>query len=137
MASSYGTAFQRLRWAAFFQVSVARGWRLEHALRSGNRSFSSPAAHARLLLAEFVAQGSIAHRLAQDLLTLLERVVRTSCAAETINSVLRPFRESRHECTDQTSRQLFLLGVHEFLRFFSGWDTLTLPQTHGSFLSDF
>jgi hypothetical protein len=42
------------------------------------------------------------------LLTLLESVVRTSCAAETVNNVLRLFLKSRRECTDQTSRQLFL-----------------------------
>ena len=94
-------------WAAFFQASVARVWRLEHALRNGNRSFASAAAQARQLLTEFVKDNPPVHLLAQDLLTLLERVVRTSCAAEAINSVLRPFLESRRECTDQTSRQLF------------------------------
>ena len=61
-------------------------------------------------------------RYEQYLLTLLERVVRTSCAAEAINSVLRPFLESRRECTDQTSRQLFLnlftlwFNLHKFDR---------------------
>ena len=37
-----------------------------------------------------VVDGPTAQRLAEDLLTLLERKVRTSSAAETINSVLRP-----------------------------------------------
>jgi hypothetical protein len=100
--------FTDAAWAAFFQTTVARTWRLEHALRNGHRSFSQAASHARQLLTEFVTDDPIAHHLAQDLLTLLESVVRTSCAAETVNSVLRPFLESRRECTDQTSRQLFL-----------------------------
>ena len=60
--------------------------------------------------------------LAQDLLNLLEQVVRTSSAAEAINSVLRPFMNSRREATDQTSRQLFLnlfclwFNMHKFDR---------------------
>ena len=95
-------------WAAFFQATVARVWRLEHAIRIGHRTFATAAAQARQLLTEFVADDPLARLLAQDLLTLLEQVVRTSCAAEAINSVLRPFLESRRECTDQTSRQLFL-----------------------------
>jgi len=41
-------------------------------------------------------------------LNLLERTVRTSCAVETINSVLRPYFDRRRECTDLNSRQLFL-----------------------------
>jgi len=95
-------------WAAFFQATVARTWRLEHALRNGHRSFAQAAFQSRQLLTEFIADDPTAHHLAQDLLALLESVVRTSCAAEAVNSVLRPFLENRRECTDQTSRQLFL-----------------------------
>jgi hypothetical protein len=114
--------FPDAAWAAFFQATVARTWRLEHALRNGQRTFARAAAQARQLLTEFVSDDPIAHHLAQDLLTLLESVVRTSCAAETVNSVLRPFLESRRECTDQTSRQLFLnlftlwFNMHPFAR---------------------
>ena len=46
---------------------------------------------ARQLVAEFVADDPPAQHLAEELLTLLERTVRTSSAAETINSVLRPY----------------------------------------------
>jgi hypothetical protein len=55
-------------------------------------------------------------------LTLLERTVRTSSAAETINSVLRPYLNGRRECTDRVSRQLFLnvfalwFNMHRFER---------------------
>jgi len=97
------------QWAAFFQSHVAGLWRLEHAVHhNGHRHSSQALAETRLWVAEFVADDPVAHALAQDLLYLLERVVRTSSAAEAINSVLRPFMNNRRESTDQTSRQLFL-----------------------------
>ncbi len=109
-------------WADFFQASVARVWRLEHALRSGHRHFQAATVAARQWLAELVAEDPVAHGLAEDLLTLLERTVRTSCAAEAINSVLRPYLNGRRECTDPGSRQLFLnlfalwFNLHKFDR---------------------
>jgi hypothetical protein len=110
-------------WAAFFQAKVARLWRLEHAvLHSGQRQFAQALAEARQWVAEFVTDDPVAHSLAQDLLNLLERVVRTSSAAEAINSVLRPYFNNRREATDQTSRQLFLnlfwlwFNMHKFDR---------------------
>lgn len=96
------------QWAAFFQSTVAHLWRLEHAVRNGHRQYAQALAEACQWVAEFVTDDPTAHTLAQDLLSLLERVVRTSSAAENINSVLRPFMNSRRESTDQTSRQLFL-----------------------------
>ena len=114
--------FPEPEWARFFQASVARLWRLEHALRNGQRQFQAATLAARQLVAEFVADDPPAHRLAQELLSLLERTVRTSSAAETINSVLRPYLESRRECTDLVSRQLFLnlfalwFNMHKFER---------------------
>ena len=88
------------KWAAFFQACVARLWRLEHAVRNGHRNFQAAAVSARQWVAEFVVDDPGAHRLAEDLVTLLERTVRTSCAAEAINSVLRPYLNSRRESTD-------------------------------------
>jgi len=114
--------FPNPQWAAFFQSKVARLWRLEHALRNGHRQYTQALVEARQWVAEFVIDDPIAHALAQDLLNLLERVVRTSSAAENINSVLRPFMNSRRESTDQTSRQLFLnlfwlwFNMHKFDR---------------------
>jgi len=114
--------FPDRKWADFFQASVARVWRLEHALRSGHRQFQAATVTARQGVAELVAEDPQAHRLAEDLLTLLERTVRTSCAAETINSVLRPYLNGRRECTDLLSRQLFLnlfalwFNLHKFDR---------------------
>jgi hypothetical protein len=109
-------------WAAFFQASVARLWRLEHALRNGHGQFRKQVSAARQLVAEFIADDPQAQRLAEALLTLLEQLVRTSSAAETINSVLRPYLNRRRECTDQVSRQLFLnlfalwFNMHRFER---------------------
>jgi hypothetical protein len=109
-------------WAAFFQATVARLWRLEHALRNGHHQYLPALAETRLWVAEFVTNDPTAYALAQDLLNLLERVVRTSSAAEAINSVLRPFMNSRREATNQTSRQLFLnlfwlwFNMHKFDR---------------------
>jgi hypothetical protein len=110
-------------WAAFFQAKVARLWRLEHAvLHNGHRQYAQALAEARQWVAEFVTADPIAYSLAQDLLNRLERVVRTSSAAEAINSVLRPYFNSRRESTDQTSRQLFLnlfwlwFNMHKFDR---------------------
>lgn len=114
--------FPEADWAAFFQASVARLWRLEHALRNGQRQFQKKASAARQLVAEFIADDPQAQRLAEELLTLLEQAVRTSSAAETINSVLRPYLNRRRECTDQVSRQLFLnlfalwFNMHQFER---------------------
>jgi hypothetical protein len=114
--------FPDQKWAAFFQASVARLWRLEHARRNGHRNFQAAAVTARQWVAEFVVADPGAHRLAEDLMTLLERTVRTSCAAETINSVLRPYLNGRRESTDPLSRQLFLnlfalwFNLHKFDR---------------------
>jgi len=114
--------FPDRKWADFFQASVARLWRLEHALRSGHPHFQAATVTARQWLAELVAEDPQAHRLAEELVTLLERTVRTSCAAETINSVLRPYLNGRRECTDLLSRQLFLnlfalwFNLHQFDR---------------------
>jgi hypothetical protein len=109
-------------WATFFQATVARLWRLEHALRSGHQQFQATIHQIHQQVAELVADDPIAHALAQDLLNLLERVVRTSSAAEAINSVLRPYFNGRRESTNQTSRQLFLnlfalwFNMHKFDR---------------------
>lgn len=110
------------RTAAAFQATVARLWRLTHALRAGQRRYATRLATAQQQVAHWVAQDPVAQTLAEALLTLLEQVVRTSSAAETINSVLRPFLDSRREATDLTSRQLFLnlfqlwFNLHRFAR---------------------
>jgi hypothetical protein len=114
--------FQDHSSAICFQNSVARLWRLEHALRNGQTKFNKAALEAQQRLAAWIEGDPQIQALAEKLLNLLERTVRTSCAAETINSVLRPYLVRRRECTDLNSRQLFLnlfalwFNMHKFER---------------------
>jgi len=114
--------FQDHSSAACFQSSVARLWRLEHALRNGQKKFRKAALEAQLWLAAWIDDDPQLKELAEKLLCLLEKTVRTSCAAETINSVLRPYLDRRRECTDLKNRQLFLnlfvlwFNMHKFER---------------------
>jgi len=105
-----------------FQAAVARLWRLEHAVRNGQKSFAKSAAEAQQRLALWLEEYPQLQAQAEKLLSLLEAVVRTSSAAETINSVLRPYLDRRRECTDLVSRQCFLnlfvlwFNMHKFAR---------------------
>jgi hypothetical protein len=115
--------FQDHSSVVYFQASVARFWRLEHAVRrNGHKNFSENALKAQQWLAVWIDDDPQLKELAEKLLNILERTVRTSCAAETINSVLRPYLVRRRECTDLTSRQLFLnlfalwFNMHKFDR---------------------
>jgi hypothetical protein len=115
--------FQDHTAAACFQDSVARFWRLEHAVRhNGHAEFRKAALEAQQWLALWIEDDPSLQGLAEALLTLLERTVRTSSAAEAINSVLRPYLVRRRECTDLASRQLFLnlfvlwFNLHKFER---------------------
>jgi hypothetical protein len=115
--------FQDHASAALFQTSVARFWRLEHAVQhNGHKNFREAALEAQLWLAAWIEDDPKLKNLAEQLLNILIRVVRTSCAAETINSVLRPYLNRRRESTDLISRQLFLnlfalwFNMHKFDR---------------------
>jgi hypothetical protein len=114
--------FQASHTLAAFQASVARLWRLEHALRNGHPYFRKAAWEAQAWLACWIETDPSVQALAEQLLSLLESTVRTSSAAETINSVLRPYLDRRRECTDLVSRQLFLnlfvlwFNLHKFER---------------------
>jgi hypothetical protein len=114
--------FQDPEWAALFQASVARLWRLEHAVQNGRNKFRKAAHAAEQWLALWIEAEPEVQALAEKLLSVLERTVRTSSAAETINSVLRSYLDRRRECTDVVSRQLFLnlfalwFNLHRFER---------------------
>jgi hypothetical protein len=105
-----------------FQSRVARLWRWEHALRNGQTQFYKAGVEAKQWLADAIRIDPATQALAEKLLSLLEQVVRTSSAAETINSVLRPYLDRRRECTDRVSRQWFLnlfvlwFNLHKFDR---------------------
>jgi len=115
--------FQDHSSAASFQASVARFWRLEHAVqRNGHQNFRQAALDAQQFLTAWIEDDPQLKPLAERLLNILETTVRTSCAAETINSVLRPYLVRRRECTDLVNRQLFLnlfvlwFNMHKFER---------------------
>ena len=97
----------------FFQSTVARAWRLNRAVANGHISFRTQAEFATDLMAELVVDDPIAFELAEALLNLLEGVVRTSSAAETINSILRPYltvkRSFQRRDTAQAWLNLFCL----------------------------
>jgi len=103
----------------FCQSTVARAWRLNRAVTNGHDSFRAEAEFATALMAELVADDPQAFQLAEDLLNILESVVRTSCAAEAINSILRPYlfvkRSFQSRKTAQAWLNLFCLWFNMHL----------------------
>lgn len=59
-------------------------------------------------MAELVADDPLALQLAEQLLNILESVVRTSCAAETINSILRPYLFVKRSFQSRKTAQAWL-----------------------------
>lgn len=106
----------------FFERTVARAWRLNRALVNGHRQFRNEAAFSLALLAELITDDEELRALSDDLLNILENVVRTSCAAETVNSVLKPYlwvkRSFQSRETAQNWFNLFRLWfcMHPFKR---------------------
>jgi hypothetical protein len=92
----------------FFQATVARAWRLNRAVANGHTSFRSEAEFATALMAELVADDPVAFKLAEALLNILEGVVRTSCAAEAINSILRPYLTIKRSFQSRKTAQAWL-----------------------------
>ncbi len=106
----------------FFERTVARAWRLNRALVNGHRQFRAEAEFALDLVAELITDVELLQALADELLNILENVVRTSCAAETVNSVLKPYlwvkRSFQSRKTAQNWFNLFRLWfcMHPFKR---------------------
>ncbi len=92
----------------FFQRTVARAWRLKRAVANGHTVFRSPAEFATALLTELVVDDPVALQLAEALLNILEGVVRTSCAAETINSILRAYLTVKRSFQSRKTAQAWL-----------------------------
>jgi hypothetical protein len=94
----------------FFERAIARAWRLNRALVNGHRHFRAAAEDALALVAELVADDEDLHGLAEELLTILEDVIRTSCAAETVNSILKAYlRVKRSFQSRETAQNWFNL----------------------------
>ena len=106
----------------FFERTVARAWRLNRALVNGHRQFRAQAEFALDLVAELIADVELLQALADELLNILENVIRTSCAAETVNSILKPYlwvkRSFQSRKTAQNWFNLFRLWfcMHPFKR---------------------
>jgi hypothetical protein len=101
---------------------------------NGQKKFNKAALEAQQWLVAWIEGDPQIQALAEKLLNLLERTVRTSCAAETINSVLRPYFDRRRECTDLNSRQLFLnlfaLWFNRLLAKVESWDLYPLIRAN-------
>lgn len=100
--------FQREDDRKFFRASVARAWRLNRALENGHKSFANEAKFAKDLIAELLLDDPKAHQLAEALFNILEGVIRTSCAAETINSILRPYLTMKRSFQSRKTAQAWL-----------------------------
>jgi hypothetical protein len=92
----------------FFQATVARAWRLQRAVANGHTAFRAEAQFATALLAEVLREAPHLLPLAEALCTILESVVRTSCAAEAINSVLRPYLTIKRSFQSRATAQAWL-----------------------------
>ena len=91
-----------------FQATVARAWRLNRAVANGHTSFRHEAEFVNELLAALVDADPVAFQLAEALLNILEGVVRTSCAAETVNSILRPYLTVKRSFHSRETAQAWL-----------------------------
>jgi hypothetical protein len=92
----------------FFQASVARAWRLERAVANGHTAFRHQAEFATEVMTALIADDPTAVQLAEDLLNILEGVVRTSCAAEAVNSILRPYLTVKRSFQSRETAQAWL-----------------------------
>jgi hypothetical protein len=92
----------------FFQATVARAWRLNRAVANGHTAFRHEAEFVNELMSVLVADDPAALQVAQDLLNILEGVVRTSCAAEAVNSILRPYLTVKRSFQSRETAQAWL-----------------------------
>lgn len=94
--------------ASLFERAVARAWRLQRALTNGHRRLRSEAELAEADVSALVGQDAVARQLAERLTALLETVVRTSSASETINSILKPLLWAHRQFVNRESAQHWL-----------------------------
>jgi len=94
----------------FFERLTARAWRLQRAVINGHRSFGPASQRALALLDAIIADDPTLPSLAQSLMTILEQTIRTSCAAETVNSIIKSYlRTKRSFQSRQTAQNWFNL----------------------------
>lgn len=94
----------------FFERLTARTWRLQRAVINGHHSFGQASQRSLALLEAIIADDPALRSLAQNLMTILEQTIRTSCAAETVNSIIKPYlRIKRSFQSRQTAQNWFNL----------------------------
>jgi len=93
--------------------SVARHWRLQHEVQSNqHRSFRPALAQAEQDMLLWIEADPFLEQWAKQLHTLLDRVQRTSSAAENINSILKPvLTRKKHFANAQTAHNFIALFV--------------------------
>ncbi len=114
--------FEHPELVLLFERAVARAWRLDRALVNGHTRLRASAARATANLDALVGRDPRSRDLADRLYALLDIVVRTSCASENVNSVLKPLIWAHRHFPSRQSAQawlnLFILwfNMHVFQR---------------------
>ena len=114
--------FEEPELVLLFERAVARAWRLDRALVNGHTRLRATAARATANLDALVGRDPLSRELADRLYALLDLVVRTSCASENVNSVLKPLIWAHRHFPSRQSAQswlnLFILwfNMHVFQR---------------------
>lgn len=94
----------------FFQATVARARRAarRRAVANGHTAFRHEAVFVNECVAALVADDPVAFQLTEEFLNILEGIVRTSCAAEAVNSLLRPYRTVKRSFHSRETAQAWL-----------------------------
>jgi len=109
--------------ATILERAAARAWRLSRAITNGHYRLRAAADRAAADLDALIGQDAVARQLADRLIALLDGVVRTSCASECINSILKPMLWAHRYFANRQAAQrwlnLFILW-HNMRRFERG-----------------
>jgi cysteine sulfinate desulfinase/cysteine desulfurase-like protein len=71
------------------------------------------------MLAELIVNDPKAHQLAEELLNILERVFRTSCATETVNSIIKPYLWGQAQLPKSQVRSELALSLYPEIQYAS------------------
>ena len=91
-----------------FLHTVARHWRLQQALTNGHPLFQATARRAEDVMTQLCDSHLQGHRLAKQLLTLLNAACRTSSLIECVNGLLKQFLRNHKAFANIDSLQLHL-----------------------------
>jgi len=102
------THFEHAELATLFERAAGRAWRLSRAVTNGHYRLRPAAERASVDLDALIGGDPVARELADRLIALLDSVVRTSCASENINSILKPLIWAHRYYPTRQSAQHFL-----------------------------